>query len=225
MGDEAVTAPGQRGPEIRVIVADDHGVVREGIRHVLEGQPGFRVVAEAVDGDEVLRQVEAHQPDVVVLDVTMPGESGLKVAAKLRARFPDTRVLMLSMHEHAEYVAESVRAGAHGYLLKDTAPQELRDAIRAVHRGESYFSARVVGKLPGAPRRDSPGGSLALLTPRERDVLAGIAGGKTNKEIAAAFGISHRTVEAHRESLMRKVSVHTVAGLTRLALEAGLIVA
>lgn len=208
--------------EIRVLVADDHGVVREGIRRVLEAQPGFRVVAEAGDSADVLPLVEQHRPDVVILDVTMPGESGLKVAARLRDQFPDTRVLVLSMHEHAEYVAESVRAGAHGYLLKDTAPQELREAIRAVRDGQSYYSSRVVGKAMGAAGGVPSG--LGTLTPRERDVLAGVARGRTNKEIAAELGISHRTVEAHRESLMRKLGVRTIAGLTKLALEAGIIV-
>lgn len=205
--------------DIRVLVVDDHGVVREGIRRVLEGQPGFRVVAETGESADVLPLVAAQRPDVVVLDVTMPGESGLKVAAQLHTQFPDTRVLVLSMHEHAEYVAESVRAGAHGYLLKDTAPQELRDAIRAVHAGGTYYSPRIAGKVDGG--RSS--GPLALLTPRERDVLGGVARGQTNKEIASALGISHRTVEAHRESLMRKLGVRTIAGLTKLALEVGVI--
>jgi DNA-binding NarL/FixJ family response regulator len=202
------------------MVVDDHGVVREGIRRVLEGQAGFRVVAETGDPGEVLKLVSAQKPDVVILDVTMPGESGLKVAARLHAEHPEVRVLVLSMHEHAEYVAESVRAGAHGYLLKDAGPQELREAVRAVFRGETYFSARVAGKM----RQGAQAGPLSLLTPRERDVLVGVARGQTNKEIAAALGISHRTVEAHRESLMRKLGVRTIAGLTRLALEVGVIV-
>ena len=206
--------------DIRVLVVDDHGVVREGIRRVLEGQPGFRVVGESGNSADVLPLVAAHHPEVVILDVTMPGDSGLKVAARLHAQHPEVRVLILSMHEHAEYVAESVRAGAHGYLLKDTAPQELREAVRAVHRGETYYSARVAGNMV----RRSAAGPLSLLTPRERDVLVGVARGQTNKEIAAALGISHRTVEAHRESLMRKLGVRTIAGLTRLALEVGLIV-
>ena len=213
------TAPAA-GTEIRVMVVDDHGVVREGLRRVLEGHPGFRVVAETGNSADVLSLVSAHKPDVVVLDVNMPGESGLKVAAKLHTEHPEVRVLVLSMHEHAEYVAESVRAGAHGYLLKDTGPQELRDAIRAVFRGETYFSARVAGRM----RQGTSSGPLGMLTPRERDVLLGVARGQTNKEIAAALGISHRTVEAHRESLMRKLNVRTIAGLTRLALEVGVIV-
>ena len=215
-----MSQPTTANGEIRVLVADDHGVVREGIRRVLEGQPGFRVVGETGDSADVLRLVAAHKPDVVILDVTMPGESGLKVAARLHTEHPETRILILSMHEHAEYVAESVRAGAHGYVLKDTAPQDLREAVRAVSRGETFYSARVAGAMG----RRAAGGPLGLLTPRERDVLAGVARGQTNKEIAASLGISHRTVEAHRESLMRKLGVRTIAGLTRLALEVGVIV-
>lgn len=215
------------GAPIRVLIADDHTVVREGIRHVLEREPGFVVVAEASRGDEVLDLAERHQPDVVVLDVSMPGESGLQVAARLRAALPATHVLILSMHENAEYVLESVRAGAHGYLLKDTAATELRNAIRAVRRGDAYFSPAVAQQLSAAVRgeleKEQRQNALDALTGRERDVLEGIARGRTNKEIAAELGISHRTVETHRESLMRKLGIRTVAGLTRLALEQGLV--
>jgi DNA-binding NarL/FixJ family response regulator len=211
---------------IRVLVADDHTVVREGIRHVLEGEPGFQVVAEAASGTEVLPLAERHQPDVVVLDISMPGESGLQVAAKLRRALPESRVLILSMHDDAEYVLESVRAGAHGYLLKDTAATELRRAVRAVQEGEAFFSPPVARRLSAAVRgeleREQRSSELSSLTGRERDVLQGIARGWTNKEIAAELGISHRTVETHRESLMRKLRIRTVAGLTKFALDTGL---
>jgi DNA-binding NarL/FixJ family response regulator len=156
----------------------------------------------------------------------MPGESGLRVAAELRTRTPETHVLILSMHDNTEYVLESLRAGAHGYLLKDTAATELRDAIRAVRRGESFFSPPIASRL-GAVLRGASGEPsadvLGQLTARERQVLVGVAQGHTNREIAQQLGISHRTVETHRESLMRKLEVRTVAGLTRLALEAGLV--
>lgn len=211
---------------IRVLVADDHAIVRTGIRHVLESEPGFAVVAEAATGAEALELAGSLRPDVAVLDISMPGESGLRVAAELRQRSPDTRVLILSMHDNTEYVLESLRAGAHGYLLKDSAATELRGAIRAVRRGESYFSPAIAGKLSAVVRGDaaaSAAGALAQLTARERQVLVGVAQGHTNREIAQQLGISHRTVESHRESLMKKLGVRTVAGLTRLALEAGLV--
>lgn len=213
-------------PTIRVLVADDHTVVREGIRHVLEREPGFEVVAEAANGSEVLPLAERHRPDVAVLDISMPGESGIQVAAQLRQRLPEIRILILSMYDNAEYVLESVRAGAHGYILKDTAATELRRAIRAVQNGEAFLSPPVASRLTAAVRgeleREARTGDLGSLTAREREVLRGIVRGQTNKEIAAALGISHRTVETHRESLMRKLRIRTVAGLTRFALEAGL---
>jgi DNA-binding NarL/FixJ family response regulator len=213
-------------PPIRVLVADDHTIVRSGIRHVLESEPGFTVVAEASTGGEALELASSLHPDVVVLDISMPGDSGLRVAAELRRRVPETHVLILSMHDNTEYVLESLRAGAHGYLLKDTAATELRDAIRAVRRGESFFSPAIAGRLSAVVRGDaaeSSAGALGQLTARERQVLVGVAQGHTNREIATQLGISHRTVETHRESLMRKLGVRTVAGLTRLALEAGLV--
>jgi DNA-binding NarL/FixJ family response regulator len=211
---------------ISVLVADDHAIVRTGIRHVLEGEVGFAVVGEAATGEEALALAAELQPDVTVLDISMPGQSGLQVAAELRRRAPGTRVLILSMHDNTEYVLETVRAGAHGYLLKDTAAVELRGAIRAVRRGESYFSppiaSRMRAALQGALAPESPG-ALDQLTAREREVLVGVARGSTNREIAQELGISHRTVETHRESLMRKLGIRTVAGLTRFALEAGLV--
>ncbi|MGB7212834.1 MAG: response regulator transcription factor [Gemmatimonadales bacterium] len=213
-------------PAIKVLVADDHTVVREGIRHILERAAGFSVVAEAANGADALRLAIATQPDVAVLDVSMPGMSGLKVAAELRREVPEARVLILSMYDNSEYVLEAVRAGAHGYILKDSAATDLRKAIEAVHTGESFFSPIIAQKLSEAERgqldRESKTGSLMQLTGRERDVLAGIVRGLTNKESAAELGISHRTVETHRESLMRKLRIHTVAGLTKFALEAGL---
>ena len=214
------------GEPIRVLVADDHAIVRTGIRHVLESEPGFVVVAEASSGAEALELAESLRPDVAVLDISMPGESGLRIAAELRQRSPETRALILSMHDNTEYVLESLRAGAQGYLLKDSAATELRGAVRAVQRGESYFSPAIAGRLSAVVRgdpADSATIALAQLTARERQVLVGVAQGHTNREIAQQLGISHRTVESHRESLMRKLGVRTVAGLTRLALEAGLV--
>jgi DNA-binding NarL/FixJ family response regulator len=214
-----VTAP------IRVLVADDHALVREGIRHVLDAEPGIDVVAEAANGRDAVALAMQHQPDVVVLDITMPEETGLKAAARLRELLPSAKVLLLSMHDHVEYVREGMRIGTHGYILKDSAGEELRAAIRAVHAGGTFFSPAVVKRMTGTPSSSEPAGAAALesLTPRERDVLQGVANGLTNKAIAGELGISPRTVEAHRESLMRKLQVHSVAGLVRLAIEARLV--
>jgi len=212
--------------EIRVLIADDHAVVREGISSVLHAGEGFSVVAAASDGDEALRLAVEHRPDVVVLDISMPGKTGLEVAAELRTALPQTRVLMLSIHDHSEYVMESIRAGADGYLRKDAAPAELREALRAVHRGESFYSAPVARQLGEGVRaaadRNARRARLESLSGREREVLLGIVDGETNKEIAARLGISPRTVETHRESVMRKLEIRTVAGLTRFAVEMGL---
>lgn len=210
---------------VRVVLADDHALVREGLRHVLDAEPGIEVVAEAANGVDAVRLALEHHPDVVLLDITMPEENGLRAAARLREQLPEAKILMLSMHDNAEYVREGMRIGTHGYILKDSAGEELRAAIRAVHAGGTFFSPAVVRRLtssPEAPVAPPAHAQLAQLTPRERDVLQGIVAGHTNKAIAAQLGISRRTVEAHRESLMRKLEIHSVAGLTRFALEAGL---
>ncbi len=206
---------------IRVVVVDDHAVVREGIRRVLEGETGVRVVAEAADGDAALAVVERERPDVLVIDVAMPGRTGLAVAAEISRRRLPVRVLMLSMHDEPQYVREARRAGARGYLLKDSPPAELRQAVLTVHAGREAFPEELLARLHGdvAPVT-SP---LDLLTPREREVFERIAHGDTNKTIAGRLGISPRTVETHRESLMGKLGIRTVAGLTKLALEEGLL--
>ena len=214
---------------LKVLVVDDHSVVREGLRRVLEEGSGgdLRVVAEAANGAEAVERAIREKPDVVLLDLTMPGPggSGLAVVRTLRDRAPDARVLILSVHDDREYVLESVRAGAHGYLRKDSSPAEIRQAIHAVCAGDSFFSPPVARHLAAAVQDGSqrPAGSLAALTARERDVLVGVASGRTNRETAAALGISVRTVETHRDSLMRKLGIHTVAELTRFALEHRLI--
>jgi len=186
------------------------------------------VVAEAANGRIAVELAQQYVPDVVVLDITMPEETGLHAAARLRALLPSVRILLLSMHDQSEYVREGMRIGTHGYLLKDSAGEELRAAIHAVYAGETFFSPAVVKRLsaneaaPVSAPVSAPHLQLELLTPRERDVLGGVARGLTNKAIAAELGISRRTVEAHRESLMRKLEIHSVAGLTRFALDAGL---
>ena len=212
---------------ITVLVADDHAVVREGIRHVLSAAQGFDVVGEAASGAQAVKLAEEFDPNVVLLDVSMPGGTGLEVIGDVLRVAPQARVLILSVHDEAEYVLQAVRAGAHGYLRKDSSPNELREAVRAVDRGDTYFTPAMATRLSDAVRGESNRLSrvskLAQLTGRERDVLTGIANGETNKEIAARYGISPRTVETHRESLMRKLEIRSVAGLTRLAVEEGLV--
>ncbi len=208
----------------RVVIADDHHLVREGIRQVLMAGDEFDVVGEAGNGAEALRLAESLTPDVLVLDVSMPGQSGIEVTSALRDRASPVRVLVLSVHDHPQYVLAAVRAGARGYLRKDTEPAELRRAIRSVARGEAFFSPSIAHHLSaaiqGGDEQETAARRLAALTPREREVLQGIAEGRTNKGIAQALGLSSRTVESYRESLMRKLGIYTVAELTRLALEA-----
>lgn len=218
---------------IRIVVADDHAIVRAGLRRVLTTR-GFAVVADAADADAALAAVAAHHPDVLVLDITMPGGGGWSIIERVAHESPSTRILMLSVHDEAEYVIESIRLGAHGYLRKDTTPAELRAAVSAVHEGKAYVSPSVAVHLTAAIRsrsdsdadadgeRAAPAAVLSSLTAREREVLTLVAEGRTSKQVATTLGISPRTVEAHREALMRKLDIRTVAGLTRFALEAGI---
>lgn len=214
------------GDVLRVVIADDHAVVRQGIRGVLEEVEGLEVVAEAADGDEALALTQEHEPDLVVLDVSMPGKTGLEVAKELRDAGSDVRVLVLSMHDDPEYVLEAVRAGADGYVLKDVSPAELRSAVGALREGREYFSARVTHQLSVGLReeieREQRRSRLDSLTPREVEVLVLVARGKTNRGIAEELGISPRTVETHRERVMAKLRIRTVAGLTRFVVEHGL---
>ena len=210
-----------------MLVVDDHAVVREGLRHVLTAAEGFSVVGEAANATEALGLAETVRPDVVLLDLTMPGMSGLEAATELRRRASGARILVLSMHEQDEYVLAAVRGGANGYILKDAGPAELRAAVRTVRAGGEYFSPAVARRLAAAVRgegaTESPRDRLQRITPREREVLALVATGNTNREIAAGLGISPRTVESHRESLMKKLALRTVADLTRFALQTGLL--
>lgn len=225
---------------VRILIVDDHAVVRTGLRAVLAGTPGFQVVAEAGNIAEALAFAAQLRPTVILLDITMPGGSGLEALPRLRAVVPEARVLMLSVHDRLEYVLEAVKAGAHGYLRKDTTPADLRAAVRSVADGGAFFSPDVARHLTAAIRGDVPASAMeppgapgaadpsaasrvATLTAREREVLAGVARGSTNKAMAADLGISVRTVEAHRDSLMKKLGIRTVAGLTKLALEGGLL--
>jgi len=215
---------------MRLVLVDDHVIVREGLRHVLEEAPEFEIVGEGGTAAEAIALASALRPDVLVLDISMPGGSGLNAVPEILERVPQTRILMLSVHDDAEYILEAVRLGAHGYCRKDSAPDELRRAIRTVFEGNTYFSALVAQRVAQALREGKsaqdaeapirPGSEV--LSPRELEVLRRIAQGCANKEIAAQLGISTRTVEAHRQALMKKLGIHTVAGLTRYCLEQGI---
>ncbi len=214
------------GTTMRVVIADDHGVVRQGIRGVLEDVEGLEVVGEAADGDEALAMVSDLAPDVVILDVNMPGKTGLEVTSHLREAAQGVRVLILSMHDDPEYVLQAVRSGADGYVLKDAPPAELREAVVAVHEGREYFTARVTQQLSVGLRQEIEEEQLRArldsLTPRETEVLLHVAQGLTNREIGEQLDISPRTVETHRERVMDKLRIRTVAGLTRFVVENGL---
>jgi DNA-binding NarL/FixJ family response regulator len=210
---------------IRVAVVDDHAIVRAGLRLVLEADPDFEIVGEAETAAAALDLVRRERPDVALIDINLPDDSGLRVAAEITSTEPSVRLLILSVHDDPEIVRESVRLGAHGYLRKDTTPADLRAAIRAVHNGDAFFSPSVARTLAEALREQGApvAESLERLTERERDVLTRVARGLSNKEIAADLGISVRTVESHRDSLMRKTGLRNAAALTRFALEAGLL--
>ncbi len=212
---------------IRLLLVDDHEVVRTGLRAVFAEAAPFEVVGEASRVAEAVAQVSALTPDVVLLDISLPDGSGLEAVPRIREVSPSTRILMLSVHDSREYVLEAVRAGAHGYLLKDASPALLRQAVEAVHGGGAFFGAEVAEHLAAglrgvagddAPRADA---HLERLTGREREVLALVADGRTSKEIAAALGISVRTAEAHRDSIAKKTGLRSVAALTRLVLGDG----
>ena len=210
-----------RDRKVRVLLADDHELVRAGVRRVLEATGGMEVVGEASRGDEALELMERLEPDLLLLDLHMPGGDGFEVLRRARDAGGGTRILVLSLHVQAEYVARAVREGADGYLSKDLAVQELPEAIKSVMAGRPYYSAPAAEALSQAVRGDTS--PLERLTPRERDVLVGIARGLTSKEIAAEFDISARTVETHRAALMSKLDLRSIALLTQLAIREGLV--
>lgn len=210
---------------IRVLLVDDHALVRAGIRALLQTLQGIEVVAETGDGVEVLLLIETHRPDVLLMDVAMPGMNGLEAAARVVKNFPTVHVVMLSMHANEEYVLKALRVGADGYLMKDAGTPELELAIRAVVRGETYLSPRVSKRVVAeyVQRVAGETGPLELLTPRQREILQLIAEGHTTKNIAQRLDIDVKTVEAHRAQLMARLDIHDVAGLVRFAVRMGLV--
>lgn len=210
---------------VRVLLADDHALVRAGIRSLLQGLPEVEVVAEAGDGHETLRLIAAHRPDVVLMDITMPGLNGLEAAERVVKDYPGVRVIILSMHASEEYVLRALRVGAAGYLLKGADPAELEVAVKAAARGEAYLSPAMSKYVLADYRRrlaEEPG-PLAPLTPRQREVLQLVAEGHGTKAIAQRLGLSVKTVESHRGQLMERLDIHDVTGLVRYAIRIGLV--
>ena len=212
---------------VRVLLAEDHHLVRQGLRALLEREPDVEIVGEAADGLEALHLIKDLQPDIVLMDITMPGLNGLEVLRRVRSRLPEVRVLVLSVHEGEEYVLRALQAGASGYLLKRSLSAELLVALRAAQRGEIFLSPAVSQTLVTRFLQNGPLDESRTpydrLTPREREVFQLIAEGHTNQAIAHRLGISVRTVETHRANLMDKLDIHDVAGLTRLAVQLGLV--
>ena len=217
----------------RVLLVDDHLLVRAGLRTLLEQMPGTEVVGEASNGREALDLIKAAPPDVVLMDITMAEMNGLVATAQITHDFPQVRILMLSMHATKEYVTQALQAGASGYLLKDAAPTELELAIRSVMRGEKYLSPAVsthviadyLQRATGSTtsRVDTTISSTTPLTLRQREILQLIAEGNTTKEIAAKLTLSVKTVETHRTQLMERLDIHDIAGLVRYAIRIGLV--
>jgi DNA-binding NarL/FixJ family response regulator len=210
---------------IRVVLADDHALVRAGIRSLIASIPGVEVVAEAGDGHELLALVARLRPRIVLMDIAMPGLNGLEATARLARSHPETAVIILSMHAAEEYALQALRAGASGYVLKDADLNELELALNAVARGQTYLSPAMSKHLVSDYRRrvaEQPD-PLDRLTPRHREVLQLIAEGQTTKEIAARLKLSVKTVETHRAQLMDRLDIHDVAGLVRFAIRVGLI--
>lgn len=219
---------------IRVMLVDDHALVLEGLEARLESEEGIQVIGSAQNGQEALEKAEALNPDVVLMDISMPVLSGLKATPLFRSQLPHIKVLILSMHENREYILDAVQSGASGYLLKEVSSKEMVKAIEAVHLGgtcfssgasQALFSARVPerGAEVPPPADDSPTSAHQTLTQRETTVLALVAEGRCNKDIARELDISVRTVETHRLNIKQKLNISSAAGLTRYAIEHGLL--
>lgn len=209
---------------IKILVADDHPVVRKGIASYLARNENLEIVGEACDGRDAIRKARELLPDLILMDINMPHMSGLAVTEQLHREIPHIRVLIISSQGGADGVMRMIQSGARGFVLKDAPAEELVRAIEAIHRGEAYFSpdvARVA--LNQFVRGQSEASNTPQLTNREREVLAQIADGLSNKEIASQLGVGVRTVETHRERIMRKLDIHNVAGLTKFAIAKGLV--
>lgn len=218
------TSKPERARDVRVLLADDHPVVRWGLIRCLSSQAHMEVVGEAADGLEALRKARALLPDVVLMDIGMPGLDGLEATEILHREQPAMKVLLLSMHPYKGHVQRILQSGAHGFMLKDARPADVVAAIRKIASGETYFTPEMASKaLRDLAQSATNASQLNLLTQREREVLVGIAEGFSNKDIGLHLAISARTIETHRGHIMRKLKIHTIAGLTRFAVSEGLV--
>ncbi len=211
---------------IRVLLADDHALVRAGIRAILEEMPEVEVVAEVSDGHEALRSIEELKPDLALLDISMPSLNGLEVVDRVGRDHGSTRCIILSMHVDDEYIRRALAAGASGYLLKSSDRSELETAVRAAARGETWLTPEVAKRIAAAyARGEGPQaeGPAERLTPRQREVLQLIAEGLSTKEIAQRLDLSAKTIESHRTELMQRLDIHGVAGLVRYAIRVGIV--
>ena len=213
--------------KLRILLADDHTVVRQGLRKVLEVRPDWEVVAEAGDGREAVRQAEELEPDVAILDITMPLLNGVEATRQIVRRSPSTRVLVLTMHADEAYVNQILQAGATGYLLKDSADVDLIQAVSAVSKGKSFFSPAIARMMLDDYVRQVADRGVTdrydLLSEREREIFQLIAEGKANKEIATLLSISPSTVETHRARIMEKLDLHSAAEIVLYAVRRGVI--
>ncbi|MEE8163728.1 MAG: response regulator transcription factor [Anaerolineae bacterium] len=212
--------------KLRILIVDDHAIVRAGIRSLLEGQPDIEVVGEAGRGDEAIEEALQLRPELVLLDIAMPGMNGIEVTRRLKKELPDLRILILTMHDDDEFFFPLLRAGASGYILKDTDPQQLLYAIRVVVDGQPFLSptmAKALMESYVALATDLEGEKNGVLTSREREVLQLAAAGRTNREIAETLYLSVRTVEKHRQAMMRKLGLSSRDNLMKYAIRRGLI--
>jgi two-component system, NarL family, nitrate/nitrite response regulator NarL len=221
----AAEPAGKRNQRIRLLLVDVHPVVREGLGFCLAAHQNLEIVGQASDGEAALRKARQLLPDIILMDIEMPQMNGLAVTELLREELPQINVLILSMHSSAEYILRIVQSGARGYLLKTATSEELVKAIETVYGGGTFFSSDVARlALKQLVAQGGEGPKPPRLSNREREVCVRVAEGLSNKEIAQTLAISLRTVETHRERLMRKLNIHTVAGLTRFAVAKGLMI-
>ncbi len=211
---------------IRVLLADDHKIIREGLKGLIKKEAGMEVIAEAENGRDAVRLAKKLKPNVIVMDVSMPEMNGTEAARKIKEETPDIRIVALSMHTDRKFVLGMIEAGASGYVLKDCAFEELAKAIRNVARGNTYISPVIAEVVVEGYLHKTPGQSCAMgsiLTPREREILKLVAEGKSSKEIAAQLNISAKTVETHRRNMMARLKIKTIAELTKYALREGFV--